>query len=74
MQVTIGIKDVAQGVQIDVDSTTEELTELVNSALTSGQTLLLKGSDGKTVIVPAPALGYVAIDGTEQRRVGFGFV
>lgn len=73
MEVTIGIRDVRQAVTVDVDITSDEVAKKVSDALEDDTPLVLTGSDGKIVIVPGGALGYVQISDSPQRRVGFGF-
>ncbi|MCI7551752.1 MAG: DUF3107 domain-containing protein [Actinomycetaceae bacterium] len=74
MEITLGIRDAAAPLALDIDMTAEELTEAVNAALNDQSTLQLKSHDNSTVIVPANAIAYVRIANNEQRRVGFGFV
>lgn len=73
MDITIGIRDVASAVNMSVNMEAAEITERVNTALRSGDPLVLESHEGETVIVPTNALGYVRIDAGPQRRVGFGF-
>lgn len=73
MDITIGIRDVSNAVNVSVALEAAEVTERVNNALTNNEPLVLESDEGETVIVPSQALGYVRIDGTPQRRVGFGF-
>lgn len=73
MDITIGIRDVSSAVNVSVALDAAEVSQRVNDALTNDAPLVLESDEGETVIVPAKALGYVRIDGTPQRRVGFGF-
>lgn len=74
MDITIGIRDVASAVSLDVDLSAEELTTKVSEALNSGSPLVIESKEHETVIVPANALGYVRLDGSPKSRVGFGFM
>ncbi|MFY9262065.1 MAG: DUF3107 domain-containing protein [Actinomycetaceae bacterium] len=73
MDITIGIRDVANAINVSVELDAAEVTAKVTNALETGNPLVLESDSGETVIVPADALGYVRADGTPQRRVGFGF-
>lgn len=71
VEVKIGVQNVMREIIIETDSTAAEVSALVESAATSG-TLTLKDTKGRTVLVPASALGYVEIGVEEHRPVGFG--
>ncbi|XCB30465.1 DUF3107 domain-containing protein [Arcanobacterium hippocoleae] len=74
MELTIGIRDGAAPLTIEVDITKEALKSQIVAALTSGTVLELTGSDGASIIIPARSLGYIRLTQEEQRRVGFGFI
>lgn len=74
MEITIGIRDVASAVNLDVDLNAEELTAKVAESLDTGAPLVIESKAHETVIVPANALGYVRLDGSPKSRVGFGFM
>lgn len=73
MKVTIGIRDAAAPLYLDLDISQAELTAKVNEAVQLTRTLELNDSDGSTILVPHTSIGYVHISQEEQRRVGFGF-
>ncbi|MGE9809092.1 MULTISPECIES: DUF3107 domain-containing protein [unclassified Janibacter] len=71
MEVKIGVRNVARELVIDTDATPEDVLAAVTAAKESGA-FQLQDAKGKTVIVPADALGYVEIGESAKGRVGFG--
>ena len=72
-QNSIGIRNVQRELTLDVDMTADEVSEKVSAALENNTVLSLKDIEGKVVIVPSEAIGYVQVNDAETRRVGFGF-
>lgn len=75
MEVKIGVRNVAREIVVDSDQTAAAVTKAVETALSKGDAggvLTLTDNKGRTVVVPAGALGYVEIGEEEVRRVGFG--
>ncbi len=72
MDIAIGIKHIARELSLETDQPVEEISMAVDDALTNGTTLKLTDHKGRTIIVPADALGYVSMGPDEPRRVGFG--
>lgn len=73
MEISIGIRNVQRELTLDVDMTADEVSEKVSAALEGNTVLSLKDTEGKVVIVPSEAIGYVQVNDAETRRVGFGF-
>lgn len=73
MEISIGIRNVQRELTLDVDMTADEVSEKVSAALENNTVLSLKDIEGKVVIVPSEAIGYVQVNDAETRRVGFGF-
>lgn len=71
MEIKIGVQNVMREIVIETDESASEVTARIEAAA-SGGTLVLTDTKGRTVLVPATALGYVEIGEEEQRRVGFG--
>ena len=72
MEIFIGIRDNTRQLGLDVDMTESELMAKVNEALAAPHGVLdLTDSKGQRTLVPAPALAYVQIARTTERRVGF---
>ena len=73
MEISIGIRNVQRELTLDVDLTSEEVSEKVSAALENNTVLSLTDSEGKVVFVPSAAIGYVQVNEAQTRRVGFGF-
>lgn len=73
MEISIGIRNVARELSLDVDLTAHEVSERVEKALAAGAVLSFTDKEGNVVVVPTDALGYVQCKEAEARRVGFGF-
>ncbi|MFT3945082.1 MAG: DUF3107 domain-containing protein [Ancrocorticia sp.] len=74
MEINIGVRNVARELNLDIDLTAEELDKAVKNALGLGLPLELSDSSGRSVIVPADAIGYVEVASVQPRRVGFGLL
>ena len=73
MEVRIGIRDVAREVVFESAQTPAQVRAAVSDALSSGAALLeLEDDKGRTIMLPAQALGYVEVGAQEKGRVGFG--
>ncbi len=71
MDVSIGIRNVARELTLELDATPADVTETVTAAVSAGEALTLSDARGRTIVVPADALGYVIVGDGEERRVGF---
>jgi hypothetical protein len=71
LDVKIGIVHSPREVTIDSAQTSEEVTQLVESALAGESVLSLVDSKGRKYLVPASRIAYVEIGSTDVRRVGF---
>ena len=72
MEVTIGVQKLPREIVVEVNSEAAEVISQLNSALEKGGLLELTDVRGRTVIVPANAIGYLEIGPEETRKVGFG--
>lgn len=72
IEVHIGVVDVAREIVIEIESTQDEITNLVSAAVTTGKPLELTDEKGRRVLVPAEKIGFVEIGTTVGRRLGFG--
>lgn len=70
MDISIGIQNVAREINLEVEEDSGALSEQINAAV-NGQPLVITDVKGRTIHVPAGALGYVLTGETAQRRVGF---
>lgn len=71
MHITIGVRDIARELSLDVDLSQEQLFAAVNEALENGTPLTLDDTKGQRVLIPSAVIGFVTVSPEEQRRVGF---
>ncbi len=71
MHISIGVRDIARELSLDVALSEDELFDAVNAALSQGTPLTLDDTKGQRVLVPASSIGFVSVAPEEQRRVGF---
>lgn len=72
MDIKIGIQNIARDVVIDSTASADEIKQQITDALASNGVLTLTDAKGRTVIVPASAIGYVDLGQEHTRPVGFG--
>jgi len=72
VEVKIGIQSTQRELVLDTPSSPDELERSLQTALTSGGMFVVRDEKGGKVLIPAEKIGYVELNGTEQRRVGFG--
>lgn len=72
MEITIGVQNQPRELLVESDQTVQEVTDAVTAALADGGVLTLVDHRGRTVLVPATAIGYVELGSETQRKVGFG--
>ena len=72
VEIKIGIQNVAREVSLESNQTADEVSALVNKALTERGLLELSDDKGRRVVVPAAHIGYVDLGPESVRRVGFG--
>lgn len=72
MEIRIGVQNATREVVLESAQGAAEVEEAVTAALDAGGVLRLADEKGRTVLVPAAAVGYVEIGAEEARRVGFG--
>lgn len=77
MEITIGVRNVARELILEVSEDADTLAKKVNEALAKaerepGATLDLTSTKGRRVIVPVAAVGFVEFGVDEQPTVGFG--
>ncbi|WP_175956906.1 DUF3107 domain-containing protein [Schaalia sp. Marseille-Q2122] len=71
MKVTIGVRNVARELILDLDSTADDFAAQLTAALNQGTVLDLTDAQGQRVLIPADAIGFTQIGSEEPRRVGF---
>ncbi|MDR1441688.1 MAG: DUF3107 domain-containing protein [Bifidobacteriaceae bacterium] len=73
MEITIGMRQAAREITLNVDQKTGDVRDTIATAIQEGQPLItLTDKQGRTVIIPTRALAYVEIGANSARRVGFG--
>ena len=72
MEVKIGVQYAARELEIDTNSSADEIEQTVAKAVSEGGVLALVDDKGKRLIVPVDKLAYVEIADIESRPLGFG--
>ena len=71
MEITIGIRNIAREISLEISKDPEQITSSIASALADAPVLSLTDDDGTTTLVPTSAIGFVQIGGQPKRFVGF---
>ena len=72
MNLIIGVRGVARELKLtNVDLTESDLTAKLQQATSDGAPLILDNSDGRKLLIPADAIGYLELTEDERRPVGF---
>lgn len=74
MEVKIGVQNVAREITLESAQSADEVTALVEAAVSAGSLLRLTDDKGRTVVVPGASIGYVEVGHESERRVGFGTI
>jgi hypothetical protein len=72
VEVKIGIQSIQRELVLDTPSSPDELERSLLTAITNGGMFVVRDEKGGKVLIPAEKIGYVELNGSEQRRVGFG--
>lgn len=73
MEVRIGVRNIAREVAFESSQDPETLKQEISAALAGDdQVLSLTDERGRSILLPADAVGYVEIGAPEKSRVGFG--
>jgi hypothetical protein len=72
VEVKIGIQSIQRELVLDTSSSSDEVERSLTTALSNGGMFIIRDDKGGKVLIPAEKIGYVELNGTEQRRVGFG--
>ena len=72
MEVKIGIQSIQRELVLETPSSPDELERSLLTALSNGGMFVVRDEKGGKLLIPAEKIGYVELNGTEQRRVGFG--
>ena len=72
VEVKIGIQSIQRELVLDTPSSPDEIERSLATALSNGGMFVVRDEKGGKVLIPAEKVGYVELNGTEQRRIGFG--
>jgi Protein of unknown function (DUF3107) len=72
VEVKIGIQSIQRELVLDTSSSSDEVERSLSTALSNGGMFVIRDDKGGKILIPAEKIGYVELNGTEQRRVGFG--
>lgn len=70
--IRVGVSDSNHLVQVDSPLESSEIQNLVTSALTKKEPLVLIDAKGLTTIVPADKIAFIEYGEAQERKVGFG--
>jgi hypothetical protein len=72
LEIKIGIQNIGREIVLESAQDADAVATVVEEAINKGTELRLKDDEGRIIIVPGNALGYVEIGAEEARKVGFG--
>ena len=72
MEVKIGVQSIQRELVVETPSSPDEVERSLVTALSNGGMFVVRDDKGGKILIPAEKIGYVELNGTEQRRVGFG--
>ena len=72
MEVKIGVQSIQRELVVETPSSPDEVERSLTTALSNGGMFVVRDDKGGKILIPAEKIGYVELNGTEQRRVGFG--
>ena len=72
MEIKIGIQSIPRELVLETPSSPDEIERSLMTALSNGGMFVIRDDKGGKVMIPADKIGYVELNGTEQRRIGFG--
>ncbi|WP_285704104.1 DUF3107 domain-containing protein [Microtetraspora sp. NBRC 16547] len=73
MEVKIAVRSVHRELIVETDMSAEQIEEELRQALAADKGVFsLTDTNGRRVVVPVSALGFVEVGEDEQRTVGFG--
>jgi hypothetical protein len=72
VEIKIGIQSIPRELVLESPSSPDEVERSLMTALSNGSMFVIRDDKGGKVLIPADKIGYVELNGTEQRRIGFG--
>ncbi len=71
VRIRIGVADASQALEVDVEEA-EDIINQLEQAFSSGEQLLrFLDIDGRLIVVPLDKLGFVEVEPSKPRMVGF---
>ena len=71
MEIKIGVQHSGRELMLESTQTADEVTSLVEAAVTNSTLLSLIDEKGRLVIVPGDRIAFVEVGAQEGRKVGF---
>ena len=71
MEVKIGVQHAPREIVVEVDSSADDVEQLVSQAVDSSGVLTLTDAKGRKGIIPATPISYVEVGGGVSGQVGF---
>jgi hypothetical protein len=72
VEVKIGIQSIQRELVLDTPSSPDEVERSLTTALSNGGMFVVRDENGGKILIPAEKIGYVELNSTDQRRIGFG--
>ncbi|WP_341728925.1 DUF3107 domain-containing protein [Brooklawnia sp.] len=72
MEIKIGVRNIGRELNVETDQTAEQIEKNLREAGTDGL-LVIEATQGRKVLLPTAAIGYVDLGQEIARPVGFGF-
>ena len=72
VEVKIGIQSIQRELELDTSSSPDEVERSLATALSNGGMFVIRDDKGGKILIPAEKIGYVELNGAEQRKIGFG--
>ena len=72
MEVKIGIQNITRELVVETTSSAEEIERSLLAARANSGMFILRDDKGGKTLIPAEKIGYVELNGVEERKIGFG--
>jgi hypothetical protein len=72
VEVKIGVQSITRELVVETPSSPDEIERSLTTALKNGGMFVIRDDKGGKILIPAEKIGYVELNGSEQRKIGFG--
>jgi Protein of unknown function (DUF3107) len=72
VEIKIGIQSIPRELVLESPSSPDEVERSLMTALSNGGMFVIRDDKGGKVLIPADKIGYVELNGSDQRKIGFG--